>query len=190
MTKTICVYSSSSDAVAAPYFEAADQLGTLLGKNGYTLVYGGASIGLMGRLARAVHQQGGKVVGVIPKSLNNLEITYQEADELIVTRDLRERKAVMEERSDAFISLPGGFGTLEETLEILTLKQIQQHSKPVVLLNIANFFQDLVRLFERIFRESFAKSEQRQLYCVAPGAEQAMAYIDSYIPPKLQKKWF
>ncbi|MFA6547179.1 MAG: TIGR00730 family Rossman fold protein, partial [Limisphaerales bacterium] len=115
--KSICVYCSSSSAVDARYVEAAVEFGTHLGRRGLTLVYGGASVGLMGQLAQAVHRGGGRVLGVIPQSLRDREIAYEAADELVVTRDLRERKAVMESRADAFVALPGGFGTLEEVLE-------------------------------------------------------------------------
>ena len=190
MRKSICVYSSSSDAAAECFFEAAHELGTLMGRCNYTLVYGGGNIGLMGRLAQAVHQQGGKVVGIIPEYLNHYGITYEAADELIVTADMRERKTLMAQRADAFIALPGGFGTIEEVLEVLTLKQLQQHSKPVVFLNIGNFYQMLLRQFEHIFKESFAKEEQRILYAVVPGAKEALDYIETYQPPTLQKKWF
>lgn len=190
MSKTICVYSSSSDAVGDHFFQAARQLGAIMGERGDTLVYGGACIGLMGEMARAVHQSGGKVVGIIPKYLAHYDITYDNADELILTEDMRERKAMMEERSDAFISLPGGFGTLEETMEILTLKQVQQHNKPIVIINTGNFYDHLIHLFELIYKESFAKSEQRHLYSVVPHAGDAMDYIDNYQPLPFKKKWF
>ena len=135
MYKTICVYSSSSDAIAPEFFAVAEELGAALAGAGYGLIYGGARVGLMGAVARAVHAHGGHVVGVLPGVLQRKELTYEPADELIITQDLRERKAIMETRADAFIALPGGFGTLEEVLEILTLKQLLLHSKPLVLLN-------------------------------------------------------
>ena len=118
--KNVCVFAASSNAVDRIYTEAARRLGTGLAKHGYTLVYGGGNNGLMGSMARAAHAQGGRVVGVIPDRLRGLELAYEGCDELIVTADLRRRKGVMERRADAFIALPGGFGTLEETLEILT----------------------------------------------------------------------
>lgn len=190
MKKTICVYSSSSDAVSEPYFEAARELGSLIGERQYTMIYGAGNIGLMGRLALAVHQHGGKVVGVIPEYLNNFGLAYEAADEIIVTPDLRERKAVMEQRADAFIALPGGFGTLEEMLEVITLKQLQQHRKPIVFINTLNFYEKLFQQFEHLFRESFAKEDQQKLYAVVPNAREALAYIETYQPPTLQKKWF
>ncbi len=190
MEKTICVFSSSSDAVAKDYFDAADEMGKQIVQNGYTLVYGGGAIGLMGAMARSVHRFGGKVIGVIPEKLNKPGIVYENADQLIVTRTMRERKALMEEHADAFAGMPGGFGTLEEILEIITLKQIQTHQKPIVLLDTCNFYQPLILLFEQIYRERFAKSIHRQLYHIAPTVPSAMEYLRSYIPPLLPEKWY
>jgi cytokinin riboside 5'-monophosphate phosphoribohydrolase len=190
MGKTICVYSSSSDAVSEHYFEAARELGSLIGERQYTMIYGAGNIGLMGRMALAVHQHGGKVVGVIPEFLNNFGLAYEAADEIIITTGMRERKAVMEQRADAFIALPGGFGTLEEMLEVITLKQLQLHRKPIVFINTLNFYEKLFQQFEHLFRESFAKEDQRKLYAIVPNAKEALAYIDTYQPPALQKKWF
>ena len=125
MIRSVCVYSSSSDAVAPQFVEAAEALGAALAKRQMTLVFGGGRVGLMGVVARAVHQHGGQVIGVIPDFMRSREIAYEEADELIFTKTMRERKAIMEDRSDAFMTLPGGFGTLEEILEIITLKQLE-----------------------------------------------------------------
>ena len=190
MTKTICVYCSSSDAVTNGFFAAAQELGTLIGQRRYTMIYGAGNLGLMGRLAQTVHQHGGKVIGVIPEYLNQYGITYEKADELIITLDMRERKAVMEKQADAFIALPGGFGTLEEILEVLTLKQLQLHSKPIVFINTLNFYDNLLQQFQHMFQESFAKKEQEKLYAVVPNAQQALHYIETYHPPELQRKWF
>jgi hypothetical protein len=188
MTKTICVYCSSSDALAPAFFDAAQALGGLLARQGRTLIYGGAMVGLMGALARAVHEQGGRVVGVIPEHM--LAQAYHEADELVVTRDMRERKAVMAERAEAFVGMPGGFGTLEEVLEVLTLKQLQLHNKPIVLLNTLGFYDHLVSLFEYMYSARFAKPAYRQLYHVVGDACGVMSYIDAYVPVDLGPKWF
>jgi hypothetical protein len=177
MPSSICVFSSSSDAVAPHFFRAAEEVGALLAREGMTLIYGGGKVGLMGALAGAVHRHGGKVIGVIPQYLRREEIAYEAADELIVTMDMRERKAVMEARADAFLSLPGGFGTLDEILEILTLKQLRQHAKPVVFLNTENFFGPLLDLFEHLYTHQFAKTESRQIYHVAPRPEEVFAHL-------------
>ncbi len=190
MIASICVYCSSSDAVAPTYFIAAAARGALIGARGMELVYGGANVGLMGTLARAVKDAGGRVTGVIPRAIAARGLAFGDADELVLTDTLRERKAVMEERAAAFIALPGGFGTLEETLEAITLKQLGRHRKPVVFVNTSGFYERLVDLFERFYELDFAKAESRSLYHVAPGPEDAMAYIDGYSPTALPEKWF
>lgn len=190
MSKTICVYCSSSEALDLSYYQAAQQLGMLMAQQNCTLVYGGGRIGLMGALARAVHQHGGKIIGVIPQSLKEKELAYEACDELIVTKDLRDRKAIMEARADAFVALPGGFGTLEEVFEILTLKQLQFHLKPIILMNTNRFYDHFARLCEHIYQERFAKPDSRQLYRIAPNAAGVFSYLETYQPPQLQSKWF
>jgi hypothetical protein len=190
MFKNICVFSSSSDAIAPEYFEAAREMGAWIARKHMTLVYGGGKIGLMGAVASAVHQHGGIVVGVIPRYLRKEEVAYEAADELIISNNLRERKAIMEERADAFAALPGGFGTLEEMLEILTLKQLGQHAKPVVFLNTLDFFRPLLGLFEQLYQERFTRPEHRELYHVAPAPGDVFAYLESYRQPKAGAKWF
>ena len=187
--KRICVFSSSSNAVAPAFFAVAAELGAWIGRRGDTLVYGGATVGLMGAVARAVHTHGGRVVGVIPEIFHAKGLAYEDADELLVVKDLRARKAAMEERADVFIALPGGFGTLEEMLEILTLKQIHTHSKPLIFLNPNGFYQPLLDLFERIYAERFARPESRELYFVAPDVASAFSYLDAYHPPQIAEKW-
>ena len=191
MSQALCVYCSSSDAVAPIYFETAEEVGSRLARQGYTLIYGGGRIGLMGALARAVHQNGGRVIGIIPEFLRSKGLAYEAADELVITRDLRERKAVMEARADGFVTLPGGFGTLEEALEIITLKQLGLHTKPVVMVNTQGFYTPLLQLLERIYQERFAKPEYRQLYHFAPDIGEAFSYLANYQPaPLAVNKWF
>jgi uncharacterized protein (TIGR00730 family) len=183
---SICVFCSSSDALDAVYFDAAADLGVQIARRGCTLVYGGGKWGLMGAVARAAHAAEGRVVGVIPESL--MAQVYPNADELIRTPDLRARKAAMEARADAFVVLPGGFGTLEELLEIVALKQLGYHTKPIVLLNVAGFFDGLLAVFEAMFRHHFANPAFSQLYHVTPGASDALAYVESYEPVALPDK--
>lgn len=178
--KGICVYCASSGRVDRVYFDIAAALGAVLARRGLPLVYGGGNVGLMGALAVAVHSHGGKVVGVIPEALRDREVAYLEADELIITRDLRERKAIMESRAIGFIALPGGFGTLEEILEVITLKQLRYHEKPVVFLNADGYFAPLLDFFDRIRAQGFATEESAQLYRVADDAEEAVAHIEQH----------
>jgi hypothetical protein len=188
--KSICVYSSSSDEVSPVFFDAASELGRLIALGGKSFVYGGGCLGLMGAAARSVHEHGGRVIGVIPGFMRLPGICYEEADELVVASDMRERKALMESMADAFIGLPGGFGTLEEMLEIITLKQLGLHSKPIVFLNTEDFYNPLLETFEHMYRGRFAREEYRALYYFAPGPDDAMDYIESYQPPCLETKWF
>lgn len=180
--KRICVYCSSSNHVDGSYFRIAGSLGELLARQNYSLVYGGGGTGLMGTVARSVQDSGGEVLGVITKALNKPGIAYDKVDQMIVTGCMRERKAVMEKHADAFIGLPGGFGTLEEVLEVVTLKQLCLHNKPIVLVNTGNFYGSLIDLFERIFQEKFANSLHRKLYYIADDARSALDYINSYAP--------
>ncbi|MCA9235061.1 MAG: TIGR00730 family Rossman fold protein [Planctomycetales bacterium] len=133
---SVAVYCSSSDRIARSYFDMARALGQAMAERGWRLVFGAGTVGLMGEVARAVHDGGGRVFGVIPHALHELEVTYEECDELLFTENMRQRKAIMEENADAFIALPGGFGTLDEALEVLTLLQTgKREMVPVVLLD-------------------------------------------------------
>lgn len=189
MGKAICVYSSSSCVVDQIYFDMATELGRQMGIRGHSLVFGAGIVGLMGATAKAVHKEMGHVIGVIPEALNVSGVVYHTCDELIVTEGLRERKATMDQRSDAFIALPGGFGTLEELLEIITLKQLHYHNKPVVILNINGFYDYLIELFERIIEAKFAKKECKELFFVASDANSALDYIEQYTPTERMTKW-
>ncbi len=190
MLKSLCVFCSSSDAVHQDHFEVAKELGLELCQRKITLIYGGATVGLMGTIARTVKENGGRVIGVIPESLRVKELAYQDADELIVTKDLRERKAIMDERAEGFLALPGGFGTLEETIEVLTLKQLQLHSKPIIFLNTQGFYDPLINLFEHIYQEKFAKPASRDLYYIAPDVTSIFTYLDNYQIKSIPSKWF
>lgn len=180
MAQTICVYASSSDAIAPAYFAAAEQLGRLIGGRGHSLIYGGGGIGLMGAAARSVQEAGGRVIGVIPEKL--LPQGFDGVDEMIVTQTMRERKQTMEDHADAFVVLPGGFGTLEEMLEILTLKQLGYHKKAVVVLNTAGYFDPLLQAFEHMFSEGFAMDQLRRSYLVTAEPEAVLAYVEGYEP--------
>jgi cytokinin riboside 5'-monophosphate phosphoribohydrolase len=180
MKKHICVFSSSSDDIDLRYMAAAEELGKTMAERGDALVYGGGNIGLMGVMSKAIHRYEGTVIGVIPRKLKDRGLAYHQADELIVVDTLRERKAVMETKADAFIALPGGFGTLEEILEIITLKQLHYHQKPIVLLNVNNFYDQLIGFFQHMYDQQFAREDQCNLYYVTPRVRDALAYIDCY----------
>ena len=180
MLQTICIYCSSSNRIAGSYFEMAAEVGRLLTERGYTLIYGGGNVGLMGEMARAVHTHGGRVVGVIPERLKAIEgVAYDVADELIITETMRERKAAMFNRADAFLVLPGGFGTLEEFLEVLTLRSLGYHDKAIALVNTGGFYDPLLELFDHFFDEHFARPHTRALYYVAADPEDALRYLET-----------
>lgn len=189
MNKVICVYSSSSETIDPVYFTAASALGKEIAEKGDEFLFGGGITGLMGACARSVHQHHGQVIGVIPEALNIKGIVYEGCDELIVTKCMRERKGVMDERSHAFIALPGGYGTLEEILEIITLKQLRYHNKPIVILNINHFYDKLLEQFDTVVGQQFAKIECKELYFVTDDISLALDYIDSYEPPVFEKRW-
>ena len=149
----ICVFCSSSNAIANVYFEAAVNLGKLIGQNNHSIVYGGANVGLMHTVAESARQSGAISIGIIPESIHNKKLSSPLDHEQIITPNMRDRKYLMRKRSDAFIALPGGFGTLEEILEVITLKQLQYHQKPIVFINTEGFFNSLFDQFERAYRD-------------------------------------
>ncbi len=184
----MCVYCSSSTAVDPAHVAVARELGTALAERGDVLVWGGASVGLMGELARAARAAGGHTVGVIPESLLAVEIADHEADELLVTPDMASRKAEMGRRADAFVALPGGFGTLEELLEQLTLRLLRLHDKPIVLVDVAGYWQPLLALFEHLYASGAARAESRAAYVVVGTVTEALAALDA-APTSLPAKW-
>jgi hypothetical protein len=190
MTKLLCVYCSSSDRLDPKYYASATQLGYELVARGWGLVYGGGKTGLMGAVARAVKEKGGRVVGVIPEFMKVRELAFDEADELISVITMRERKLLMETRADAFVALPGGFGTLEEIMEILTLRQLDVVRKPCVFLNQDGFYHDLIRLFEKMLAEKFFKPANMELFRVANTVAEIFPRIAAAGAVKAEPKWF
>jgi cytokinin riboside 5'-monophosphate phosphoribohydrolase len=175
--RSVCVFCASSESVDGVFKSTALELGREMGKSGLDLVYGGASIGLMGCVARGVHEEKGKVTGVLPEFFKSKEIEYSEADELIVTRDMRERKAVMDEKSDAFIVLPGGVGTLEEAMEIISMRQLGLTDKPLVFINTNSFYEGLhINLIEMVDLK-FAKPSILELFKIVPDPNSALDYL-------------
>ena len=183
---SICVFCSSSNSIDDVYFETATDLGHRIGQLGLGLVYGGASIGLMGAIARATHEKGGRVLGVIPEFFRDKDknFEYSKADELIIVETMRIRKAVMDERADAFIALPGGIGTLEEVIEILSMKQLGLTEKPLVFVNTNNFYDGLISNLQNMVDLKFAKSSTLELFAVCPDPSSALEFILSYQPKK------
>jgi uncharacterized protein (TIGR00730 family) len=159
MIKRICVYCGSNPGHDPRFIAAARRLGEILAQNRIGLVYGCGSTGLMGAIARSVHEHGGEVTGIIPEFLKAQERMFREADEIIVTADMHERKRLMFERADAFVALPGGIGTLEETVEQLTWAQLGRHSKPILFANIAGFWDTMLATLEHLRALGFLASK-------------------------------
>jgi uncharacterized protein (TIGR00730 family) len=157
--RSICVYCGSNPGRSPDYAAAAERLGRDMAEAGVRLVYGGGSVGLMGIVARSVLDHGGQVTGIIPQFLKDREVMLKEVSELIVTADMHERKRIMFERSDAFVSLPGGIGTLEEVIEVMTWAQLEQHAKPILIANINGFWDPLVEVFRRMTDDGFLHKE-------------------------------
>jgi cytokinin riboside 5'-monophosphate phosphoribohydrolase len=184
------VYTSSSDGIDDHYRSAARAFGYRVGERGDALIYGGTDVGLMGVLSAAVREAGGHVTGVLPQLMADRGLADTDCDELIVTDGMADRKRAMIERAEAFVALPGGFGTLEELLEVLTLKQLGYHDKPIVLLDVDGFWQPLLSAFEQLFELRFAKPEYRRLYHVAADLDELFDHVDTYDPGDLPTKWF
>ncbi|MBA3944166.1 MAG: TIGR00730 family Rossman fold protein [Herpetosiphonaceae bacterium] len=180
---TITVYCSSSDAVSEVYQAAACELGRLIVERGYLLVYGGSRSGLMGLVSEAALAAGGTVIGIMPELFQAARAAHNTEIELIITDGMRARKAMMEDRADAFIALPGGFGTFEEVLEVITNKQLALHHKPIVLLNINDYYAPLLAQVETAVAQHFIRPEYRNLFTVATTPIAALDAVATGIVP-------
>lgn len=188
--RNICVFCSSSDAIDNVYNKNALELAELMVENNFQLVNGGSKVGLMGLMARRVKEMGGTSIGVIPQLIYDKGLACYSTENLIITKDMRERKEKLSKFADAFIALPGGFGTLEEILEVITLKQLEVHQKPIVLMNIDGFYDKLLEQFSVFYKKNFARNDYRRLYFVAGNAKEAVEYIKNYQYEKLESKWY
>jgi uncharacterized protein (TIGR00730 family) len=159
----ICVFCGSSPGRRPDYVQAAEALGDEMARRGHGLVYGGGQVGLMGSIARRVLDRGGEVIGVIPRTLTEREIAFDDVTELHVVESMHERKALMNELSEAFIALPGGYGTLEELFEVVTWAQIGIHRKPFGLLDVAGFYRPLLSFLDNAAAEGFIRPEYRDM---------------------------
>lgn len=175
--RAVCVYCGSGSGRHPAYAEAARVVGTALADAGLGLVYGGGNLGLMGTVAHAVIDRGGRVTGIIPQFLSDRERMLHEVQELIVTDNMHQRKMMMFDRADAFVALPGGIGTLEELVEMMTWYQLGQHAKPIVLANINGFWNPLLTLLDHMREETFIRHGFEVSYLVADTAEEVIPTI-------------
>jgi hypothetical protein len=179
----VCVFAGSSAGVQPEYRQAAEALGRAVGERGIGVVYGGACVGLMGVMADAALEAGSDVIGVIPSALVAKEIAHRALTELRVVASMHERKAVMADLSDAFIALPGGWGTLEEFFEVLTWGQLGLHHKPCGLLNVHGYFDGLLSFLDHTVEQGFVKREYRSMIAVADSPGALLDMLASYRPP-------
>ena len=176
----ICVYGSASDEIARVYLEAGERLGAEMARRGHTMVFGAGACGMMGAAARGVTAQKGHMLGIVPSFLNVDGVLYDKCDELVYTETMRERKQRMEDSADGFIMTAGGIGTFEEFFEILTLKQLGRHDKPIVILNTNGYYDSLLDTLRRAMDEKFVKDKTSELYFVTDSIADALDYLEAY----------
>ena len=185
--KSLCVFCGSSDGSRPEYAAAAEALGAALARAGIKLVYGGAHVGLMGRIADAALGAGGKVVGVMPAVLVEKEVAHRGLTELHEVASMHERKALMADLSDGFISLPGGAGTMEEAFEVWTWAQLGIHAKPVAFLNVDGYFDKLIDLVDHMVQNGFLRRQHADMLIVRPGVDELIAACRAYVPRHVTK---
>ena len=186
--RSVCVYCASSSGSNQQVLAEAATLGRLLAARGIELVYGGGAVGLMGLIADEVMDGGGTVTGIIPAKLMPKEVAKRDITSLIEVENMHQRKAMMIERSDAFIAMPGGFGTLEEVAEVLTWAQLDIHQKPIGLLNVDGFYDHLLAFFERCISDQLLKQKNRDLLIDRAEAEPLLTALDEFVPT-YEPKW-
>ncbi len=177
----ICVFGAASDKIDKSYIKTVEELGVLMGKRGHRLVFGAGGEGLMGAVARGMKSENGEIYGVVPKFFieEGIEGLYDKCTKLITTETMRERKALMEDMADAFIIVPGGIGTFEELFEIITLKQLGRHKKPIAVYNINSYYDNLEEMMEHSMREGFVREKCSDLYKYFDSGEKALDYVEN-----------
>ncbi len=185
--KKICVFCGSSPGARPAYTAAARDLGKALADRGLALVYGGGNVGMMGQVAQAAIENGGRVTGVIPKAIADMEVAYTDLEDLRIVGSMHTRKALMAELADGFIALPGGLGTLEEFVEVLTWAQLGFHAKPCGLLNSCGYYDNLLAFIKHTADEQFIQPEHRDLILVAKTPATLLDRFETYVPPRVNK---
>ncbi len=176
----ICIYGASSDSIAKVFFDRTYSLGCELAKRGHTLVFGGGGNGVMGACARGTYDNNGKIIGIAPSFFKVDGVLFDKCTNFIYTETMRERKKILEETSDAFIIAPGGIGTFDEFFEILTLKQLKRHNKPIAIFNVEGCFDDLLKLLETTAKNSFMTRKSLELFKIFDNETKMLDYIENY----------
>jgi uncharacterized protein (TIGR00730 family) len=176
----VCIFAASSSRIDDAYMMAASELGTVFAREGVHAIFGGGGIGLMGLFADAMLADGGKITGVIPKFMMDEGWGHDGVSDMIVTADMSERKKTIFAMSDAAVALPGGVGTLEELTEVITLKQLGQFNKPIIIINVNGFYDHLIEFFEHMFRGNFIRLEHKDIWQIVTTAEEVVPAITNY----------
>lgn len=180
MIKTICVYGASSNAIDSLYITAAERLGEKISAKGYALIFGGGASGVMGGTARGCEKNHGKIIGVAPKFFNADGVLFENCDDLIYTESMRERKGIFEKQSDAFIIAPGGIGTFDEFFEILTLKQLGRHNKPIAVYNVNGYYDSMINFLNNSVAQKFMNEHTLELFKIFDNDDDVLNYIENY----------
>lgn len=178
----ICVFGSSSDLIDKEYLYSAEKLGSELAKKGHGVVFGAGKFGVMGATARGVSAENGTLIGVSPKFFTEMDVLFDSCTELILTETMRERKGIMEDRSDAFIICAGGMGTFEEFFEVLTLKQLRRHEKPIIIYNVKGYYNHMIAMMDNAVKNKFMTDDCKRLYSVADTQEEVFEQLENYVP--------
>lgn len=186
----ICVFGASSSIIDKSFIDQVEELGREIALRGHSIVYGAGASGLMGAVARGVHEKNGTITGVVPDFFKdgNMGVDgkiFKDCTELILTDTMRERKRIMEEKADAFIIVPGGIGTFEEFFEVFTLKQLERHNKAIVILNINGYYDSMLNMLDTAIEHKFLREGCRMLYKVFHDNNEALDYIENYKEPKI-----
>jgi len=180
--KNICVFGSSSESIDREFLDSAESLGRALARKGYAMIFGAGKYGVMGASARGVKAENGELIGVSPDFFIDLNVLDDDCTELIITKTMRERKAIMEDRADAFVVCAGGIGTFEEFFEVITLKQLQVHDKPIIIYNFRGYYDSMLELMRMSVDERFMRKDVNKLYTVANTEEEVFEQLESYVP--------
>lgn len=187
--KSVAIYCGSSDSVSESFLSSAKRIGKLVAERGIRVVYGAGSTGMMGAVANAALEAGGEVFGVIPEIFDSPHLAHSGLTRYEVVPDMHTRKAMMAENSDGFIALPGGFGTFEEFLEVLTWSQIGIHEKPIGLLNTDGYYNTLLKFFEEVKEKGFTYKEHNELFQSDSEPEKLLDLMEAYSPPESLSRW-
>ncbi len=177
----ICVFGSSSERIDREYLDTAESLAKSIVKKGHDVVFGAGKYGVMGATARGVSAENGRLIGVSPEFFKEMDVLYDGCTELIFTETMRERKGIMEDRSDAFIICAGGMGTFEEFFEVLTLKQLERHTKPIIIYNVKGYYDSMLGMLDNAVKQNFMSDDCNKLYTVANTEEEVFEQLENYV---------